>query len=132
MTRPDPLPMTPDEKRVWALIEGREVGLKGDLFGPIKNRRLAQATGFDGRETRDIIRCLRRNHRKLIGSSTKAPAGYYECKTTGQVDDFCGGLWGRAMDMLYTIKVMKQTSAEELGRLVQEALFKEEEREEAA
>ena len=67
---PEPLPMTPLEKRLWATIER----LDGRI---IKAGELAEIHDMSDRLIRNYIKCLIEHHGKPIGSRTAKPAGYY-------------------------------------------------------
>lgn len=69
---PDPIPLTPDEEKVWGLLKWRPKS------NPIKASELALRVWLAERTVRDIIKCLIEKHGKPIASSTGSPAGYWE------------------------------------------------------
>ncbi|MDA2916473.1 hypothetical protein MYX64_06490 [Nitrospinae bacterium AH_259_B05_G02_I21] len=70
MTKPEPIPMTPEEKRLWITIER----LDGRI---IKAGQLAEIHDMSDRLVRKHLKCLIEHHGCPIGSRTGKPAGYY-------------------------------------------------------
>ena len=75
--------MTIDEQSVWHYIanhRGRD--------NAIGARDLAQLTRIPERRVRSIVRSLRLNFHKPIGSTTHAPAGFYLCTSADELREW--------------------------------------------
>ena len=88
----DSIPMTSDEKAVWAAIETHR-GQGNEILGS----RLADNLSLEYKRVRQIISHLVRTHHRLIGSNTN---GYYVAVTPEEIDEITRSLRHRGIMIL--------------------------------
>lgn len=88
----DSIPMTQEERAVWAAIEPRR-GRGNEILG----QRLADHLSMEYKRVRQIISHLVRTHHKLIGSNAK---GYYVAITPDEIDEITRSLRHRGIMIL--------------------------------
>lgn len=104
--------LTPDESRVYALIAGR------DSSCPVPLATICAATGMSARQVKGIVEALRTEHRLAIGASRRRPNGYYECRTTQEIDQTIKPMFRQAINMLMAVRAVagKQRLREWMGQ----------------
>jgi len=78
----NPPEMKPDQVDVWRVVH-RHRGRDSAILA----RDIASVTGISERTVRKIIRSLRLEFHKPIGSNTGSPAGYYLAVTLEELQD---------------------------------------------
>jgi hypothetical protein len=102
------LPMTSEEKAVWAIIEPRR-GKGCEILG----EAIAERLGMNYKRVRQVIAHLVNVHAKLIGSNS---SGYYVAVTHDEVNEITLSLRHRGIMILLRASRLQKTSLVEVWK----------------
>lgn len=110
------LGMTPDEKRVWGVLQnhrGRASAITGE--------ELARQVGLHWRLCREVMKSLIETHHCRIGSAPGRPPGYFIIETPEEAEATYETLKGQGLSTLKRAAVIRRVSLRELfGQLQME------------
>lgn len=102
----DSIPMTNEEKSIWAAIEPRR-GKGSEILGTV----IAERLGMNYRRVRQVISHLTNTHHKCIGSNG---AGYYVAVTPDEVEEIVRSLKHRGIMIFLKAASIQKTSVHEV------------------
>ena len=112
--------MNPEQLDVWRIIK-RYQGRKNAVLA----RNLAELTDIPERRVRDIIRHLRVEFHKPVGSSTGEPAGYYMAITPEELKEFTDTWWRFGIKQLVMVSKLRKFPPDEFLDQIRLALIEE-------
>lgn len=110
------LDMTPDEKRVWGILQGH-----AGRASAITGEELAKQADLPWRWCREVMKSLIETHHCRIGSAPGRPPGYFIIETPEEAEATYETLKGQALSTLKRAAVIRKVSLRELfGQLQME------------